>query len=330
MGKYLPNVIDQSQKKAISMKKNTLKRLAVALRFGLIVKRIGKVMKNEDNRGRKGYGDETFLKCVLLSPLFHAVSMRDIERKLKKDHRLVEALSLKRIPDHTSISKWKYRKGEEFFKLVLREIIRIGMRIGLIKGNLLAVDSTAIDAYISKVKENYEADKDAAWGIRKKDKNGKPIYFFGYKLHLIIDTASELPLALAILPANIHDSEGFYHVFHLLISVFPTFAIVKLLADMGYDASHIRQFLRNKNIKPVIPYNGRGHYENIKTKDPDYKKRSAVERDNNLLKKYYRLNNLQVRSMYKVTIHAFISCLSMLFCGIGKYLIGYKRFRRIY
>jgi len=89
-------------------------------------------MKNEDNRGRKGHGDETFLKCVLLSPLFHAGSMRDTERKLKEYPKLVEALSPKRTQDHTSISKRKYRKDEEFFKLVLREIIRIGMRIGLI------------------------------------------------------------------------------------------------------------------------------------------------------------------------------------------------------
>jgi len=46
-------------------------------------------MKNEDNRGRKGYGDETFLKCVLLSPLFHAVSMRDIECKSALFDKLV-------------------------------------------------------------------------------------------------------------------------------------------------------------------------------------------------------------------------------------------------
>ena len=51
---------------------STLKRLAVALQFGLIVKRIGKVMKNEDNRGRKGYGDVALLKSKVLSSLYSA------------------------------------------------------------------------------------------------------------------------------------------------------------------------------------------------------------------------------------------------------------------
>ncbi|MCD6226992.1 hypothetical protein J7J90_00680 [Candidatus Micrarchaeota archaeon] len=39
------------------MRKNTIKRLAVALRFDLVVRRVKRISNFTKNVGRKGYGD---------------------------------------------------------------------------------------------------------------------------------------------------------------------------------------------------------------------------------------------------------------------------------
>ncbi|SEP11528.1 Transposase DDE domain-containing protein [Paenibacillus sophorae] len=71
----------------------------------------------------------------------------------------------------------------------------------------VAIDSTAIQAYERKQpKSKSELTGNANWGV-KLDSFGNKVKWFGYKLHLAVDTQSELPLALKVTPAHINDGE---------------------------------------------------------------------------------------------------------------------------
>ena len=169
------------------MRKNTIKRLAVALRFDLVVRRVKRISNFTKNVGRKGYGDVALLKSKVLSSLYGAHSDRELQRKLQDDKELRQIFNLNQSPDHSCYSKWIKRKGIEFFQNVMKELIQIAMRIGLISCSILAVDSTGINAFVSKIKENYETDQDAAWGYLKKDKKGKQSCFTDTKfIYLLI------------------------------------------------------------------------------------------------------------------------------------------------
>ncbi|MDF9844158.1 transposase [Paenibacillus sp. PastF-1] len=76
---------------------------------------------------------------------------------------------------------------------------------GIIDGN--HVDSAAIHAYEKKEPERKsELTGNANWEV-KLDTFGNKVKWFGYKLHLAVDTKSELPIALKVTPAHVNDGD---------------------------------------------------------------------------------------------------------------------------
>ena len=79
----------------------------------------------------------------------------------------------------------------------------------VIIGGDTTIDSTHLSAYSSKLgKKTYSckgkchcprdySDPDAQWGAKSKD-----YIFFGYKVHLIVDAKSQLPLDVKVTPSN--------------------------------------------------------------------------------------------------------------------------------
>ncbi|OOR62386.1 transposase, partial [Bacillus mycoides] len=77
----------------------------------------------------------------------------------------------------------------------------------IINGRHLAVDSAAVKSYEKKQpKSKSQETGNANWGA-KYDTFGNKLAWFGYKFHLAVDTASELPVALDVTPANVFDGE---------------------------------------------------------------------------------------------------------------------------
>ena len=73
----------------------------------------------------------------------------------------------------------------------------------IIDGSHLAIDSTAIRAYEKKQpKSRSQETGNANWGT-KYDTFGNKLTWFGYKVHLAVDTASELPVSLEVTPAHV-------------------------------------------------------------------------------------------------------------------------------
>jgi IS5 family transposase len=63
-------------------------------------------------------------------------------------------------------------------------------------GKIVAIDSTDLKAW-SNGKKHQKSDPDAGWVV-KGDTNGKTKFVWGYKVHLLVDTVSEIPIAANI------------------------------------------------------------------------------------------------------------------------------------
>jgi len=125
-------------------------------------------------------------------------------------------------------------------------------------GQSVAVDSTDLHAW-SQGHRRRPADPDASWsakGTKGPHKDRKEKYWwFGYKLHLLVDTSSELPLAFEVTTAKVADTTRLLPLLDQLPQRLPTAALQTVLADAGYDSAANCQGIVARRAVPVIPLN---------------------------------------------------------------------------
>ena len=106
-----------------------------------------------------------------------------------------------------------------------------------------------------------------------------------------------LPISIVISPANIQDSTKLVDVMENISDFVDDCTIkeiVSVYADKGYDSMAIRNYLKNRNINPCIPFRKNS---NTTTKNKSYKKynkiRYVVERFFAWLKNGFRRTTIR-------------------------------------
>jgi transposase len=146
----------------------------------------------------------------------------------------------------------------------------------------------------------------------------------GYRLHLAVDTRSELPVAMTVASANENEKKHSLKLFEKAsIHVKPR----KLLADPQYSSQSLRDATLKQGAVPVIPY-PRNQMKGVKgilridrkfkSHGPQelrraYKKRVAVERVFSRLKNLTALGQHNLRGLANITLHIQLCILIMLF-----------------
>ena len=222
------------------------------------------------------------------------------------NNQIGKELGYKKRPHPSTFSKVRERTDPRIFEDVYNLSVQLIMKGKQLR--LIAQDSTDVSAY------SYD-DKDAKWGhrtpskkeqIRNGNKIGKEL-FFGYKPHVACDAETEIPIAVAIVPANRHDKRLFGTLFDFVWNGFTVNRDAKYLSDSALDSSDIKEELRYYGIKPVIAINGRGYYKSTIPKDPEYGKRWAIERIFSRLKEVFGLSKNRFVGINRVAIHIY-SC----------------------
>ena len=129
-------------------------------------------------------------------------------------------------------------------------------------GEHLAVDSKAIDTYAKDHKDKGSSDPDADWGVKKYQGIRKDVSlwekvkkWFGYKLHLIVDTSYELPIGYRVTKASASDGAELLPMIEESKERHPELIerAEGLSADKGYDSADNNRTLWDEYaIKPVI------------------------------------------------------------------------------
>jgi hypothetical protein len=146
----------------------------------------------------------------------------------------------------------------------------------------------------------------------------------GYRLHLAVDARSELPVAMTVAPANENEKKHSIRLFDMAsLHVKPR----RLVADPQYSSQSLRDAALRQGTMSVIPYprNQQRGVKGIlridrkfKSHGPQqlrraYRKRVAVERVFSRLKNLAGLTQHNLRGLAKITFHAQLCLLIMLF-----------------
>ena len=252
-----------------------------------------------------------FLSFILM--FLRMETYRDYHAFLEKNDFWRRQLGFKKSPDIGSFTNFLNRIGDKTIEQLFQSVVQ-----QLIDKEFLSIYFVAQDG--SLLEGNID-DKQGSWGWDHINE----VYVYGYKIHVIVDVSTELPVTLSITKANTHDSTQFNKLYTLLRSYDTRFPTKFYTADKAFDSSDIRQTLLRDDVQPIVkaskvritPYYPRWFLEK-------YRRRTSVERFFSRLKEYLDLKRLQLYGKETVRFFAYLFCIGMLLIGYINHMLGYS------
>jgi transposase len=146
---YTPKLLYQFSLEAQVPEDHLLRRVAAAVDFGFVRRLTARFYSHT---GRPGVDPEVLFKMGLLGYLYGITSERRLaaEVRLHLAYRWFLGYDLdEATPDHSVLSKARARFGLPVYQAFFTEIVRQCERAGLVRGDVLYVDSTLIEANAS-------------------------------------------------------------------------------------------------------------------------------------------------------------------------------------
>jgi len=217
--------------------------------------------------GADGYDPISLFKAQLLIYLDEVKSDRKLASALRYDARLclLCGFNFLKTPSNGTFSNFRDRLGEDTFYEILHRLIAQAIVLKIILGGDTATDSTHLWAYSNKFGKKAcsckgkcdcprkYSDSDAQWGHKSKEYT-----FFGYKVHLIVDVKSQLPLDVIVTPANKSDSPYANPLLKGANEQHPEINLDTNSTDAAYDAYENYRFpIEDMGVAPIIALNHR-------------------------------------------------------------------------
>jgi transposase, IS5 family len=141
-------------------------------------------------------------------------------------------------------------------------------------GESVGADSSDVHAY-SRGKKVGASDPDASWGAKGskegtskgskgkdgKDEKGKKkakkdlYWWFGYKIHLLVDTKYEVPIAAIVTTARESDTIYLRPLLDKRDQLLPEVPLKVSVNDTGYDSTENIKAIIGRGAMPIIPLN---------------------------------------------------------------------------
>jgi len=223
-------------------------------------------LEGEHRTGRKGYSVRGMWAALIAGLLGQAHSITDVLRLLErdKDIRIVCGFSKDNIPSHDAMCRFlkKLVGHVDLLEKCFSDLVKESRQLLPGFGAKLAVDSTDIKAYSNGHRQN-PSDKEARWGAKvaghhsgpaKRDKQRDLYYWFGYKLHLVVDAVYELPVSFLLTTANESDTKQMTVLLKKAGVDREETKPQAVIADKGYDSESNSKFIFNEcHAAPIIP-----------------------------------------------------------------------------
>ena len=223
-------------------------------------------LEREHWTGRTGYSVRGMWSALIAGLLGQAHSLTAVLRLLErdKDIRIICGFSKDNIPSHDAMCRFlkKLAGHADLLEKCFTDLVKESRQLLPGFGSKLAVDSTDIRAY-SNGHRQHPSDGEARWGAKGAGHHGGPAqkgkqrdlyYWFGYKLHLVVDAFYELPVSFELTPANESD---IIHMESLLRKAGADREETNpqaVIADKGYDSKSNSKFIFNEcHAAPIIP-----------------------------------------------------------------------------
>lgn len=198
--------------------------------------------------GRKPYDPVCMLRAQLLKHLFRVPSDRRLALLLKKDRKVAEACGFKgETPSHGLFTQFKHRLGKDGYEKVFSTLVNQLLSDGVVEGEVVALDSTAIEAYSQRSLDNKTGKSDCEARVGR----GRRGFVLGYKVHAACCTRSELPLAFTVEPCNVNEKRCFQPLLEKLKAQGVSFKTI--VADAQYDSERARETAKEYGAEPSYP-----------------------------------------------------------------------------
>ncbi|QGU94944.1 transposase [Clostridium bovifaecis] len=244
--------------------KTRLELILAELDFTNILKDLSKL---HATRGPKGHDELALLYSLIAMQIEQITTFKKLVGRLKTDpvFRYTCGFNiLSKTPSASTFSRFLTKiANNPSLEKDFESLVKRAKALGLIDGTNVAIDSTKVDAYEkSKPKSKLKNDgKSANWGA-KRDTDGNKIRWFGYKLHILVDCKSELPLSILMSPASYSDGDLAMPLIKKFITKYSgVFSPKYYIMDSGYDFQKIYDYITNEvKSQAIIAYNPRGQY----------------------------------------------------------------------
>jgi hypothetical protein len=160
---------------------------------------------------------------------------RTAEPWIAYNPRIKDAMGMPWAIDHTTLCRAFGHISEDFLKDVFHRLVFKLHDEGIITGKFLVVDATHIYAFRDNRKDtNKNPVKGANWG----NHHGS---FFGYKVHILIDAESEMPIGMIACSGEDNDAPHFLPLIEDFEKQYSFDEVVAVLADGAYDVWGYRE-----------------------------------------------------------------------------------------
>jgi hypothetical protein len=241
--------------------------------------------------GRHGYDWQKLFQYLLVKQACN-LTYRDLEAATGIDHSTFAK------------ARKEFAQREVFLKF-FRHLVKQLIRTKQITCEYVAIDGSFVQTYSKK-----EEKGSAYWGKTEAH---------GFKLHALVDTQTQIPVAIVITDGKRHDSQMLIPLCKKLTGyhLSPSYVI----ADKAYDSDDLVFFIAKKlGALASIPIRARQKQRglNLTTKEQGrtndkviYRKRTSVERVFSYLKGNYHLGKEKMRGITNFLINVFLSAICL-------------------
>lgn len=234
-----------------------------------------RILEEEHWVGRKGYSVRGMWSALIAGVVYRYPSIADLVRQLNMNPGLRFICGFPAVDDIPSEDAFgrflsKLVENEAELEWCFQDLVKRFKEIAVDFGQKVVADSTDIQAYSNGYRK-VKSDPDARWGAKrgkggggkdseeakeKGSKNKDLYYWFGYKIHLLIDAIYELPISFEITPANETDTKQLKTLLEKAKENLPEIEIENVIADAGYDSKdNCQTVFTEYEAIPVIPLN---------------------------------------------------------------------------
>lgn len=249
--------------------------LPPAVKYEKLFQNLPMLQENIPKTGRRPVSKNSMLKALIYKSLRRFPYLSDLTFELNNNPSVSKALGfypMVSAPSTERFSSFLHDTSHHELISIRQQLVQELIKVGAISGNSIAIDSCPIVALLKEnnlktsMSDRFDktripaGDPDARLGVLiyfpapfKKEIR----YFWGYRNHVISDTATELPIWEITKPANVSDINVAKDLIRETCSFF-NLNIQAVMGDANYDSEDLLKFIINDlKALAIIPRNPR-------------------------------------------------------------------------
>lgn len=249
--------------------------LPPAIKYEKLFQNLPMLQENIPKSGRRPVNKNSILKALIYKSLRRFPYLSDLTFELNNNPSVSKALGfypMAPAPSTERFSSCLHDTNHHELVSIRQQLVQELIKAGAISGNSIAIDSCPIVALLKEnnlktsMSDRFDktripnGDPDARLGVLIHFPNPykKEVrYFWGYRNHVINDTAIELPIWEITKPANVSDINVAKDLIQEACSFF-NLNIQTVMGDANYDSEDLLRFIINDlNALAIIPHNPR-------------------------------------------------------------------------